>query len=146
MAVVLVLFGSWLILRTIGLLGVTALATWHDTARYALAAMFVFTGVTHFTPIKHDMARMIPSVFPRNDAHRLYHWCTGNFRRGGLLIPRFCSLAGICLITLLIGMFCANVNAALKGVTLRGKPPTALWLRTPMQILFVGLIWWSSHR
>jgi hypothetical protein len=51
MAVVLVLFGSWLILRTIGLLGVTALATWHDTARYALAAMFVFSGVTHFTPI-----------------------------------------------------------------------------------------------
>jgi uncharacterized membrane protein len=146
MAVVLVLFGSWLILRTIGLLGVTALATWHDTARYALAAMFVFTGVTHFTPIKHDMARMIPSVFPRK---MLIVYITGVLEisgAAGLLIPRFCSLAGICLITLLIGMFCANVNAALKGVTLRGKPPTALWLRTPMQILFVALIWWSSLR
>jgi uncharacterized membrane protein len=146
MAVVLVLFGSWVILRTIGLLGVTALATWHDTARYALAAMFVFTGVTHFTPIKHDMARMIPSVFPRK---MLIVYITGVLEisgAAGLLIPRFCSLAGICLILLLIGMFCANVNAALKGVTLRGKPPTALWSRTPMQILFVGLIWWSALR
>jgi hypothetical protein len=41
-------------------------------------------------------------------------------------------------------MFTANVNAALKGVTLGGKPVTLLWLRTPMQILFIGLIWWAT--
>jgi uncharacterized membrane protein len=61
-----------------------------------------------------------------------------------LLIPRFRSLAGTCLILLLIGMFTANVNAALKGVTLGGKPVTPLGLRTPMQVLFIGLIWWAS--
>jgi uncharacterized membrane protein len=61
-----------------------------------------------------------------------------------LLIPRVRPLAGICLILLLIGMFTANVNAALKGVMLRGKPATSLWLRTPMQVLFIGLIWWAS--
>jgi hypothetical protein len=42
-------------------------------------------------------------------------------------------------------MFAANVNAALKGMTLAGKPVTPLWLRTPMQILFIGLIWWASN-
>ena len=42
------------------------------------------------------------------------------------------------------GMFIANVNAAVKGMTLRGKPVTALWLRTPMQILFIALLWWST--
>jgi hypothetical protein len=31
MAVLVVLFGSWLILRAIGVLGVAALATWHDS-------------------------------------------------------------------------------------------------------------------
>jgi hypothetical protein len=41
-------------------------------------------------------------------------------------------LAGNCLIVLLIGMFLANVNAVKKGVTLRGKPATPLWLRTPL--------------
>jgi uncharacterized membrane protein len=63
----------------------------------------------------------------------------------GLLIPRFRSPAGICLILLLIGMFTANTNAALKRVTLGGKPVTPLWLRAPMQIVFIGLIWWASR-
>ena len=63
----------------------------------------------------------------------------------GLLIQRFRSLAGICLILLLAGMFIANISAAVRGMTLGGKPVTALWLRTPMQILFIVLIWWASH-
>jgi len=42
-------------------------------------------------------------------------------------------------------MFIANINAAMKGVTLGGKAVTALWLRAPMQILFIGLIWWASR-
>jgi uncharacterized membrane protein len=144
MVVVLVLFGSWLILRGIGALGVTALDTWHNSVRYALAVMFVFTGVAHFNKIRHDLARMIPSSFPQP---MLIVYITGVFEflgAAGLLLPRFRSLAGICLIFLLIGMFTANVNAALKSVTLGSKPVTPLWLRTPMQILFIGLIWWAS--
>jgi len=42
-------------------------------------------------------------------------------------------------------MFAANINAAWKRVTLRGKPVTPLGLRAPMQILFIGLIWWASN-
>jgi hypothetical protein len=42
-------------------------------------------------------------------------------------------------------MFIANVSAAQRGVTLRGKPPTPLWLRAPMQILFIALLWWSTR-
>jgi uncharacterized membrane protein len=144
MPVLIVLFASWLILRGTGALGVTALATWHDSVRYALALMFVFTGIAHFNKMRHDLARMIPSFFPQP---MLIVYITGICEflgAAGLLIPGFRSLAGICLILLLIGMFTANVNAALKKVTLRGKPVTALWLRTPMQILFIGLIWWAS--
>jgi uncharacterized membrane protein len=145
MVVLLVLFGSWLILRAVGALGVTSLATWHDSVRYALALMFVFTGVAHFNKLRHDLARMIPSYFPQP---MLIVYITGVFEflgAAGLLIPRFRPLAGICLILLLIGMFTANINAALKGVTLAGKPVTPLGLRTPMQILFIGLIWWASN-
>jgi hypothetical protein len=61
MIVLVVLFGSWLILRGIGALGVTALATSHDSVRYALAVMFVFTGVAHFNNMRRDLAQMIPS-------------------------------------------------------------------------------------
>ena len=65
MIVLVVLFGSWLILRSIGALGVTALATWRDSVRYALVVMFVFTGVAHFNKMRRDLAQMIPSYFPQ---------------------------------------------------------------------------------
>jgi uncharacterized membrane protein len=145
MAVLIVLFGSWLFLRGVGALGVSALATWQDSVRYALAAMFVFTSVAHFNKMRHDLARMIPSYFPQPTLIVYFTGLCEFLGAVGLLIPRLRSLAGICLILLLLGMFTANINAALKGVTLRGKPVTPLWLRTPMQILFVGLIWWASR-
>jgi uncharacterized membrane protein len=107
--------------------------------------MFVFTSVAHFNKMRHDLARMIPSFFPQP---MLIIYITGVCEflgAAGLLIPRVRSLAGICLILLLAGMFTANVNAALKAMTLGGRPVTALWLRTPTQILFIGLIWWASH-
>jgi uncharacterized membrane protein len=62
-----------------------------------------------------------------------------------LLIPQFRWLAGVCLILLLLGMFLANVHAALNKMTVGGKPVTALWMRAPMQVLFIGLIWWASN-
>ncbi len=95
--------------------------------------------------MRRDLAEMIPSFFPQP---MLLVYVTGLAEflgAAGLLIPRFRLLAGVCLILLLLGMFTANVNAALKGGTLRGKPVTPLWLRTPMQALFIGLIWWASH-
>src|SRR5208283_3074480 len=145
MVVLLVLFGSWLILRGVGALGITTLATWHDSVRYALAVMFVVTSVAHFNRMRHDLARMIPSVFPQP---MLIVYITGVCEflgAAGLLIPRFRPFAGVCLILLLLGMFTANISAAMKGVTLGGKPVTPLWLRTPMQVLFIGLIWWASR-
>jgi hypothetical protein len=41
MAVLIVLFGSWLIFWGIGAMGVIAFASWHESARYALALMFL---------------------------------------------------------------------------------------------------------
>jgi len=145
MAVLIILFVSWLTLRGAGALGVGALATWHDSARHALAVMFVFTGIAHFNKLKHDLSRMVPQVFPRP---MLIIYLTGVLEflgALGLLLPRFRSLAGICLIALLVVMFPANVKAANEKMTLRGKPATALWLRAPMQILFIGLLWWSTR-
>lgn len=144
MAVLIVLLASWLMVRGLGAFGVAAFATWQDSARYALAIMFVFTGIAHFNKMKYDLARMIPSIFP----HPLtIVYITGVLEflgAAGLLLPRIRPLAALCLIALLAGMFTANVNAVVKGVTLRGKPATALWLRTPMQLLFMGLLSWSS--
>ena len=104
-----------------------------------------FTASAHFNKMKHDLARMIPAYFPRP---LLIIYLTGFLEllgAAGLMLTQFRRIAGMCLIALLIGMFVANVNAAQKGVTLRGKPATPLWLRTPMQILFIALLWWSTR-
>ena len=142
----IVLTVSILMLRGVGWLGVRRLSSWREAGLYALAVMFVFTGVSHFTGMKHDFAAMIPSPLP-NDLWVIY--LAGVFEIAGaigLLIPRTRRVAGICLVLLLIAMFPANVNAALNDIPLDGRPPISLWLRTPMQLLYIGMVWWTSVR
>ena len=145
MFVLMVLLLSWAVFRAIGATGVQALSSWQGSARYALVVLFAFTATARFNKMKHDLARMIPAYFPHP---LLVVYVTGVLEllgAAGLLLPQFRRLAGICLIALLVGMFVANVNAAQKGVTLRGKPPTPLWLRAPMQVFFIALLWWSPR-
>ena len=145
MVVLILLLISWVVLRGIGAAGVQSLASWQGSARYALVVMFVFTATAHFNEMKHDLARMIPAYFPHP---LLLVYITGVLEllgAAGLMLPQFRRLAAICLLALLVGMFIANINAAQKGITLRGKPPTPLWLRAPMQLLFVALLWWSTR-
>ena len=142
----LVLLISWVLLRGVGALGVRWLAAWRDAGRGALLVMFLFTASAHFTSTKHDLAAMVPDPFPRG---LWLIYLTGVLEIAGavgLQIPRLRRLAGICLILLLIGMFSANVNAALNDIPLRGSDPTPLWLRTPIQIVFIAMIWWTSVR
>lgn len=63
----------------------------------------------------------------------------------GLLFPLTRHAAGFALIVFFLAVFPANVRAARSGITLRGKPATALWLRAPMQVLFIFLAWWVSR-
>jgi uncharacterized membrane protein len=63
-----------------------------------------------------------------------------------LLIPSFRQAAAFCLIALLIAMFQANVKAARDRLLLHGKAANPLWLRAPMQVFFIGLLWWSATR
>src|SRR5260370_42495356 len=108
MVVLLVLFSAWLILKGIGALGVPALATWHDSVRYALAIMFVFTGVAHFNKIRHDLARMVPSSFPQP---MLIVHITGVCEflgAAGLLIPTYTPPSRHLLTLRLVGRFDTN--------------------------------------
>jgi len=145
MAVLVVLVVSWLVFRGIGVLGVAVLETWQGSAGYALAVMFVMTGSAHFTKMKHDLERMVPRAFPR-PMWIVYGTGVLEFLgAAGLLVPRVRSVAGWCLIVLLVAMLPANIRAARERLPLRGKPATALWLRVPMQMFFIGMIWWASR-
>jgi uncharacterized membrane protein len=144
MASVFVLVLSFLLLRGVGWLGVKQLSSWRDAGRGALVIMFLFTGASHFTSMKYDFAAMIPAPLP-NDLWVIY--LSGVLEIAGaigLLIPRTRKIAGVCLVLLLVALFPANVNAALNEIPLRGEAPTPLWLRAPMQLLFIGMVWWTS--
>jgi uncharacterized membrane protein len=144
MASVFVLAISFLLLRGVGWLGVKELSSWRDAGRGALVIMFLFTGASHFTSMKYDFAAMIPPPLP-NDLWVIY--LTGVFEIAGaigLLIPRTRKLAGICLVLLLVALSPANVYAALDEIPLRGEAATPLWIRTPMQLLYIGMVWWTS--
>src|SRR5215216_1783679 len=144
MASLIVLLASFIILRGVGLLGVDRLSSWRGAGRGALAIMFVFTGTSHFTSMKYDFAAMIPEPLP-DGLWVIY--LTGVFEIAGaigLLIPRTRRIAAICLALLMVALFPANVNAALNGIPLGGEVPTPLWLRAPMQLLFIGMLWWTS--
>jgi uncharacterized membrane protein len=139
-----VLAVSALVLRGVGWLGVKRFSSWRAAGRMALVVMFLFTGASHFSDLQHDFAAMIPDPLPKG---LWVIYLTGLLEMAGaigLLIPRVRKLAGICLVILLIAMFPANVNAALNGIPLRGEPPTPLWLRLPMQLLYIWAVWWTS--
>jgi uncharacterized membrane protein len=144
MEVLVVLLVSFVLLRGLGFLGVERLSSWREAGLGALAVMFLFTSTAHFTGMKHDLAAMMPGSLP--DGLWIIY-LTGIFEIAGaigLLVPRTRRLAGIGLILLLIAMFPANVNAALNDIPLGGGPPTPLWLRTPMQLLFIAMVWWTA--
>ena len=135
---------SLIVLRGLGALGVQRLSSWREAGRGALVIMFLFTGFSHFSGLKHDFAAMIPAPLP-NDLWVIY--LTGAFEIAGavgLLIPRTRRLAGICLVLLLVALFPANVNATINEIPLGGNAPTPLWVRAPMQLLYIGMIWWTS--
>ena len=139
MVPMIVLFGSALIARIF--------VPWKDAARIGMAVMVIFTAISHFAPsISRDLAAMIP---PPLTGAMWVIYVTGVLEIAGaigLLTRRYRRAAAICLVLLLIAMFPANVYAAMAGVPLRGAAATPLWLRTPMQLFWIALLWWTSIR
>jgi uncharacterized membrane protein len=144
MIVLVVLLLSLLIYRGIGALGVDALGTWPAATRYALATMLVFTASAHFTKMKEDLVRMVPSWVPWPRAVVYFTGVCELAGAVGLLVPSLRLAAGIALIAFFILVFPANVKAARSGAAVGSKSATPLWLRAPMQALFIVLTWWSA--
>ena len=126
MAALFVLVISFLLLRGLGLLGVRRLSSWREAGLIAVVILFLFTGSTHFSAMKHDYAAMLPSPLSGNLG---IIYLTGVLEIAGalgLLVPRTRRLAGICLVLYLLAVFPGNVYAAVNEVPFRGEPPTPL--------------------
>ena len=136
----IVLVISTLLLRVIGAAGAGLLNSWTWCLRAGLALMFLFTASAHWGKRRGDLMAMVPRVFPRPD--RMVN-ATGVFEilgAAGLLIPAVAPLAAACLAMLLIALFPANIRAAREGLTIGGRPTTALPLRTLLQLVFLAAV------
>jgi len=143
--VLLILALSCLIFRGLGYAGIPVFATWQASARDALSLMLVFTGVSHFTFMKEDFVRMMPPSIPWPRMMVAFTGVCEIAGAAGLLLPEFRRAAAYALIAFFLAILPANIHAARAGVTLRGKPATRLWLRIPMQILFMAIAFWSAR-
>ncbi|MGC2765171.1 MAG: DoxX family protein [Candidatus Acidiferrum sp.] len=144
MLVLLILFVSLLVFRGLGALGVSMFATWIDATPFALAVMFLFTSSAHFNKMRHDLARMMPRVFPNPMGMVYFTGVCEILGALGILVPRTRPLAGFCLCVFLLAILPANIKAARENLTIGGRVATALWLRIPMQLLFLVLIFWCT--
>ncbi|WP_447528691.1 DoxX family protein [Vreelandella sp. TE19] len=64
----------------------------------------------------------------------------------GILVSRTRRLAGWGLIALMVAVFPANVHMALHPEQFPAIPLWLLYLRLPLQALFIGFVWWSIRR
>jgi uncharacterized membrane protein len=142
MIVLLVLFCGLLLFRVLGFCGIPLFATWKESTVFALAVMFCFTGLAHFGQMRTDLEKMVPRWIRNPKAATFWTGILEILGGIGLAIPITRRLAGVCLVLFLIAVFPANIHAARSEVHLAGRPATPLWIRGPMQLLFILLIVW----
>ena len=112
----------------------------------AMSVFLIFTSVGHFIYAK-GMSMMLPELIPLKKEIILFTGILEILAAITLLIPRFQKLTAVFLIIFFIVLLPANVYAALHHVNYQtakfdGKGPEYLWLRIPLQLIFIG---WVSY-
>ena len=114
---------------------------------YLLATGMVAIGVSHIsTP--QPFVDIVPAFLP----YRLglvYISGAAEIAGGvGLLVPATRRQAAWGLVALYVAVFPANINMAVNSITPSGSEPIpteALWLRLPLQFVFITWAWWYTR-
>jgi uncharacterized membrane protein len=136
----IVLLVSFAALRSVGLLGVTALDNMDLPLRIALCLMFLLTASAHWGKGRPDLVRMVPPAFAHAEALVTITGVLEILGAVGLLVPMTSRLAAICLVILLLALFPANIRAAREHLTILGRPAPGLVLRGAIQLVFLSAL------
>ncbi len=115
--------------------------------RILIAIAFMGAGAAHF--LRTDLfVRIVPPMFPQPRALVFISGVCEIAGGLGLLIPRLRRPAAWGLIALLIGVFPANIYMAVHADRFADLklPPVFLWLRLPLQPVFIAAVWWVGLR
>jgi uncharacterized membrane protein len=110
--------------------------------KYLLAAFFALAGANHFHKPEWYLKIMPPALpYPL-----LLVYLSGVLETAlglALLPPRWQRKAAWGLTALLLAIFPANINMALRPEAFPAFKPWVLWLRLPLQFVLIGLVLWS---
>lgn len=105
-----------------------------------LSAFFVFAGLMHFFS-PEPFVRAVPAYLPAPLA-LVYISGIAEVILGALLLSSSTRLFAVYgLIALLIAVYPANINMALNPALFPDLPVWLLWLRLPLQFLFIYCLW-----
>jgi uncharacterized membrane protein len=107
---------------------------------WVVGALFIFAGAYHFVNPRPYVA-MMPPYLPWPDALVAASGVAEILGGIGVLITRTRRLAAWGLIALLVAVFPANLNVALHGWPGMDFPRWVLWLRLPLQPVFMWLVY-----
>ena len=110
-----------------------------------LALFFLAAGVGHFVNSKFFVSIMPPYM----PFHLALVYISGVFEiAGGLgvLLGATRRIAGLGLIALLVAVFPANIHMAMHPEQFPDISAAALYLRLPMQFVFMAWVWWATQR
>ncbi|CAN5450043.1 DoxX family protein [soil metagenome] len=112
--------------------------------RWLTGLLMVAAGANHFLN-EALYVGIMPHYFPYP---RELVWISGVAEMGlgaALLVPRFQVLAAWGLIALLVAVFPANINMLQHPDVLPQAPLWVLWLRLPLQGVFIGWAYWFTR-
>lgn len=111
----------------------------------AMSAMLIFTAYGHFK-FTTGMVAMLPAFIPAKKAIVLVTGCMEIILAIAILIPTYRVLSGYLLILFFVLILPANIIGTLKNINIennavKGPGIPYLWLRIPLQIVFIAWVY-----
>ena len=121
---------------------------WSLGGNIAMGIMLIFTAIGHFAFTK-GMSVMIPDFIPYKTPLIYLTGILEIILAVGLLVPQYRKATGIILIIFLILILPANIKAAIENINYQtgehdGPGLSYLWIRIPMQILFIAWVFFCA--
>jgi uncharacterized membrane protein len=118
------------------------------SGRVAMALMLLFTSVAHFA-FFDGMVMTVPPYIPFKKFMVYFTGVLEVAAATGLLFIATHYVTGILLILFFIALIPSNIYAAqnhinLEKADLTGKGLSYLWFRIPLQLFFIGWVWYFA--
>lgn len=113
--------------------------------RVLLGLGMIAQGINHFV-MTDLMVAIMPGYLPWHRALVLVSGVAEVVLGAGVFVPRWRRAAGWGLLLLLVAVFPANVEMVRRASDFPQIPELALWLRLPLQPLFMLWVWVTCMR